>query len=218
MKKTLLGVSVIALSLLPKGADAGFVLSAHSKDLSGVSGLLLSVTDEQTVEGAKNFIDTMGKRATGFLGNQGISQSQKEAEFRKLLRDSFDMKTMGRFAMGNYWKAATDAQQGEYLKLFEDMVVEVYSARFNDYNGQDLDVREARPKGTNDTLVNSYIVDKSGQEFGVDWVVRHKDGRYKIIDVVIEGVSMSITQRSDFSSVIQRGGGDVGVLIAHLRQ
>jgi phospholipid transport system substrate-binding protein len=52
----------------------------------------------------------------------------------------------------------------------------------------------------------------------VDWRVRNKDGRYKIVDVLVEGVSMSLTQRSDFSSVIQAGGGDVQVLLNHLKQ
>ena len=48
--------------------------------------------------------------------------------------------------------------------------------------------------------------------------MRYKDGKYKVIDIIVEGVSMSVTQRSDFSSVIQRGGGNVQVLIDHLRE
>jgi len=52
----------------------------------------------------------------------------------------------------------------------------------------------------------------------VDWRVRNSNGTLQIIDVVIEGVSMSLTQRSDFSSVIQRGGGNVEALLEHLRK
>ena len=48
--------------------------------------------------------------------------------------------------------------------------------------------------------------------------VRERGGSMKILDVIVEGVSMSVTQRSDFSSVIQRGGGNVDVLLDHLRK
>lgn len=168
--------------------------------------------------GAKSFVENMGQKAISFLGNETYSQDQKEAEFRKLLKNSFDMKTIGRFALGRNWNSATPQQQQEYMSLFEDMVVNVYAARFNEYKGQKLDVQSARPDGDKDTLVTSYIVDPNGSgKFQVDWRVRNKGGSYKIVDVIIEGVSMSLTQRSDFSSVIQRGGGDMQALLTHLR-
>ena len=75
-----------------------------------------------------------------------------------------------------------------------------------------------RDDGKKDILVNSYIVPKGGSKVKVDWRVREKNGKMKIIDVIIEGVSMSLTQRSDFSSVIQRGGGKIEVLLEHLRK
>lgn len=181
-------------------------------------GVVQVVSGEQAGKGARDFIDKMGKQAISFLGNEVYSQTQKEQEFRTLLKSSFDMKTIGRFALGRYWASATPAQQKEYLNLFEDMVVDVYAARFTEYKGQALDVASFRPNGEKDTLVTSYIVDPNGSgKFQVDWRVRNKGGTYKIVDVIIEGVSMSLTQRSDFSSVIQRGGGDIQALLDHLR-
>lgn len=188
-------------------------IQAESSSLQMVS----ADSESQITKGAETFIDSMGKRAISFLGNSSMSQDHKAREFRKLLKDSFDLSTIGRFALGRYWNSATDAQKKEYQSLFENLVVNVYSQRFDEYQGQDLDVRSSRPEGKKDAIVKSFIVDKNGTEFSVDWRVRYKDGRYKIIDVIIEGVSMSLTQRSDFSSVIQRGGGNVDVLISHLK-
>lgn len=168
-------------------------------------------------KGARNFVATMGERALGFLGNENLGKQEKQAEFRKLLQDSFDMATIGRFVLGRNWRTATPEQRTEYQKLFEAMIVKVYSKRFDDYQGQKFEVRNFRPDGENDTIVSSYIVPDSGQEIGVDWRVRYKNGRYKIVDVIVEGVSMALTQRSDFASVIQRGGGNVQVLIDHLK-
>ena len=98
------------------------------------------------------------------------------------------------------------------------MVVEIYSGRFFDYGGERFEIRGSRPDGTRDTIVHSFIVPRQGTEIQMDWRVRYKNGRYQIVDVIIEGVSMSVTHRSDFSSVIQRGGGNIQVLLTHLRE
>ncbi len=174
-------------------------------------------TQDAVAEGAKSFIASMGDRGINFLGNQSMTMEAKRAEFAKLLNESFDMSTIGRFCLGTYWKVATPAQQQEYQKLFKTMIVKIYSKRFSDYKGQKFDVRTARKENEKDSVVSSYIVPTSGPEVRVDWRVRNKGGSYRVIDIVVEGVSMSQTQRADFASVIQRGGGNVDVLLSHLR-
>lgn len=186
--------------------------------LSAYQEPLVQTVAEGSGAEAKDFIDKMGKRAISFLGNDRMTQTQKEAEFRKLLKSNFDLRTIGRFVMGRNWKVASEAQRNEYQRLFEDLVVKVYAARFDEYQGQNFDVSSFRAAGKKDYLVTSYITSETGPKVQVDWRVRKKDGRYRIIDIIIEGVSMSVTQRSDFASVIQRGGGDVEVLLAHLRK
>lgn len=173
--------------------------------------------DEQFLQGAESFVDSLASKAVGFLGNSKLSEAQKKNEFKKLLRSKFDMNTIGRFALGRYWRVSSSAQRAEYQKLFETMVVGVYSNRFAEYSGQSIEVRKSRRDSEKDATVTSAIVQDSGPEIQLDWRVRYKDGRYRVIDVVVEGVSMAVTQRSDFASVIQRGGGDVDVLLSHLR-
>lgn len=168
--------------------------------------------------GAQKFIAGMGDRGINFLGDQSMSAEAKKAEFSKLLNDSFDMNTIARFSLGNYWNGATPVQQKEYLKLFKTMIVKVYSKRFSDYKGQKFDVRSSQKQSEKDTLVSSFIVPTDGPEVRVDWRVRNNGGVYKVVDIIVEGVSMGQTQRSDFSSVIQRGGGNIDVLLNHLRQ
>ena len=173
---------------------------------------------DNVAEGAKNFIASMGDRGINFLGNEAMSVDAKKAEFKSLLNESFDMGTIGRFALGTYWRSATPAQQTEYQKLFNDMIVKVYSKRFSDYKGQKFEVKSARKENEKDTVVTSYIVPNQGAKVQVDWRVRNKGGSYRVVDIIVEGVSMSMTQRADFASVIQRGGGNVDVLLSHLRQ
>jgi phospholipid transport system substrate-binding protein len=208
-------VFILAGAFCLTGASSAFA----AQDIRPSAEIAPSIAHEsaEVVQGAENFINSVASRGIGFLSNEGMTMEQRRAEFRSLLRDSFDMPTLGRFALGKYWKVATPAQQQEYLKLFEKMVVEVYSNRFNDYNGQSLEVRGSRAEGNEDTMVSSYIIPPEGSEIQVDWRVRYKKGRYKVVDIIVAGVSMAMTQRSDFASVIQRGGGSIEVLLEHLR-
>ncbi len=191
------------------------LLASSPEQAPGIS----YVSTEIDTEKAKNTIQSMGNNAIGFLSNPKLSISQKEKEFKKLLQSNFDMNTIGRFALGRNWKAASPAEQKEYQKLFEQMIIRVYSSRFNDYQGEDFTVDNVRANGSKDALVTSYIVPSAGSKVKVDWRVRaDKSGNYKIIDVIVEGVSMSLTQRSEFASIIQRGGGKMDVLLEHLRK
>lgn len=199
------------------GQDAA--ISANSGSDSS-QDFLINISDDSGAAmgaGAQNFVQNVADQAISFLSDEALSAEKKKEVFRKLLQDSFDMSTIGRFSLGRYWRVSTPEQRKEYQRLFEKMIIDVYSQRFSEYDGQRFEARSFRNDGPKDTLVTTFIVPESGPEIQVDWRVRHKDGQYRIVDVIVEGVSMSVTQRSDFSSVIQRGGGNVQVLLTHLR-
>ena len=213
LSKSFLLVGVCAISFMAPQQSYAFknAYSYFQKPLT------IQVSEESRANGAESFVDKVAQRGIGFLSNADLSESQRRNEFKKLLNDSFDMKTIARFALGRYWRTASDSQKKEYLKLFNKMIIEVYTGRFSEYNGQELQVVSARAEGKADAVVASKIIPDEGPEIQIDWRVRFKNGKYKIVDVVVEGVSMALTQRSDFSSVIQRGGGNVDVLLEHLR-
>jgi phospholipid transport system substrate-binding protein len=120
--------------------------------------------------------------------------------------------------LGTHWKDATESERSEYFKLFEDMIVRTYALRFENYSGESFKVTGSAEAGK-DFLVNSTILQKSGApKLGLDWRVRGNAGQMKIVDVVVENVSMSITQRDEFNAIIQRGGGKVESLLASMRQ
>ena len=180
-------------------------------------GKFIQVTDEITV-GAQEFIEDMASRGLAFLENPSLSKADQKEEFKYLLNDSFDLRTIGRFALGRYWRQASPEQREEYFEKFESMVVNSYAERFDDYQGQKLVVNNARADSENDTIVFSTIrAQGSSPSIRVDWRVRYSNGAYRVVDVLVEGVSMSLTQRSEFASIIQRGGGNVEALLRKLR-
>lgn len=193
-----------------------FATPVQAADLVAVTAAKPASNNEQI---ALNFVKDTAEKGLTFLSKPNSTEEEKKAEFKQLLNNSFDMESIGRFTLGRYWNVATPAQQKEYQALFRKMVVNVYAQRFGDYKGQKFEVRSSRPVGNDDVLVSSFIVPTDGSDnIQVDWRVRNRGGSIKIVDVLVAGVSMSVTQRSDFSSVIQRGGGKLDVLIDYLKQ
>ncbi len=169
-------------------------------------------------DGAKKFIDKLGADAIGVLSKQDLSQADREKQFDRIFVGYFDVKTIGRFVLGKHWATATKAQQDEYMKLFKQMVVRIYSERFKEYTNEKIEVRNAVAKDKRDVFVSSQIVFEGGRPpIAIEWRVRKKEEGYKVIDVSIEGVSMSVTQRSDFTSIVDSNGGDVEALLAQMR-
>lgn len=168
---------------------------------------------------AGKFIQDLGDRALAILANKGLSADQRNMQFRQMMHDSFDLATIARFVIGRNWYAATPEQQKEYMHLFEELVVKTYSDRFALYTGEGFRVRAITPEGDRDYIVNSDITHPDGSPpTSVDWRVRQKDGKLGIIDVVVEGVSMSVTQRQEYASVIERNGGNIDGLLDVMRQ
>ncbi len=165
----------------------------------------------------EEFIASLGDRALQVLVVDSQSETEREDAFRELLSEGFDLRLIGRYALGRYWRRATAEQRSEYAKLFEDFIVETYVARLGEYSGETLSVVSSRPDDQ-DTIVTSEIVREGRPPIRVDWRVRRGEGEPKIIDVVVEGVSMLLTQRDEFASVIQRSGGNVEGLLARLRE
>lgn len=166
---------------------------------------------------AADFIDGLGKKALSSLTAPELDTAEREKRVRGLLRSYFDVNTIARFTLGTNWRNATDSQKSEYLKLFESMIVTTYAQRFSEYSGQEMKVGKSTKASERDTVVSSQIIQKDGPPVAVDWRVRSAGGGLKIIDVIVEGVSMSVTQRSDFAAVIQSGGGKVDALLESLR-
>ncbi len=169
-------------------------------------------------EAAKSFVRSLANEAIQLMGRKDLPQPERLQKFRELFTRGFDVEAIGRFVLGRYWRDATEPEQREYLKLFEDLILATYAGRFSEYSGETLTVLDARPDDDRFILVTSQINRTGGSPpIRLDWRIAEGAGGFKIVDVIVEAVSMSVTQRSEFASVIQRGGGKVGSLLAALR-
>ncbi len=172
----------------------------------------------QAADEAGAFVQGLGDHAIAILQSTAGSPAERKAAFSKLFTDGFDVPTIGKFVLGRYWKAATPEQQSEYVKLFGIYVVSVYSDRFSNYSGEKFHVIGSRTED-DATVVNSEILrPNGGPPIHIDWKVYKSPTGWKITDVVVENLSMTVTQRAEFSSIIERGGGNIQALIDLLKQ
>ena len=166
---------------------------------------------------ASHFVDVLGKDAVAVMATKDLNKTQRIERFRTMLRANFDIPTIARFVLGRYWNVATPEQQQEYFRVFEEMVVRSYANRFDTYSGETFHITSSRPEGEHDAFVVTEIQRPNGPPINVEWRVRQREA-LGIIDVVVEGVSMSVTQRQEFATVIQSKGGDIGAFLKALSE
>lgn len=172
-----------------------------------------------TIASAEELVRSLGFEAINVLSNKALTMADREKEFRRLFIKGFDVDRIGQFTLGRFWRTASDTEKTEYRELFRDYVVRTYLVRFNLYSGETLKIINSRPVKDGEVVVESIIERPSGNPpVRVDWILSPSGSEQKIIDVVVQGVSMSITHRQEFSSVIQNGGGQVEALLSALRQ
>jgi phospholipid transport system substrate-binding protein len=158
------------------------------------------------------FIQGLGNQTVQILLNQQMGLKEREAAFSKLFTQGFDVAYIGRFVLGRYWNVASPAQQQEYLKLFATYVVAVYANRFSQYSGEKFTVGASQPNPEGASVPSQILRPNGGPPINIIWKVQQQGGSYKIVDVIAENLSMTVTQRAEFSSVIERnGGGAAGI-------
>jgi phospholipid transport system substrate-binding protein len=178
-----------------------------------------SLAENTNEQAATTLIKTMGDDAIKTLSNKSLTESQKEHQFEKYLDDSFNMKLIGRFVLGNNWRTATDEQRKNFLNVFREYMVVSYGQKIGSYSGESLKIKDAKPINDKETLVYSVIEQPNGPPIKLNWRVRKsKDGQQQIVDVIVEGVSLAVTQRSEFSAVVNKPGVGVDGLIKKLQE
>ncbi len=184
-------------------------------------GLVLSVSPvraEGTLEQAGAFIQDFGNRAVDALTEEGLATKELRARFSKLYEEGFDSLAISRFVLGRYWKKTTKDEREKFTALFNKFVIQTYSAKFRHYSGETFTVTGTKTEGNNVFTVTSKVNQPGGNPpITLIWRVSKTNGAHRIYDITVEGVSMAITQRSEFSSVIRNGGGKITVLIDALR-
>ena len=172
-----------------------------------------SFSDEK-IEQSKYFVKNLGKQVIEKVSNVNLSESERIVNFRNLYLDSFDNYYISRFVLGRYWKRLDSKMRKQFVESFNDYIVTTYAPKFKGWEGTF--------KATDSLLENNYynvkmnVLNKDGPTLKFIWkIYLDKNKNFKILDVNIDGVSMLVTQRAEFMSVIKNNPkGVIGLIEA----
>ena len=170
-------------------------------------------------EGANAFLKSLVDQAVQSLTEADTPRPERIKKFRSMFRENFAVRSIGKFVLGRNWRRASDAERNEYMILFEDLMVVTYVDRFQRYAGESLKVKKTRVDTERIVTVFSEIERPDGAKpIRVDWRVGTNGTVYKLLDVIVEGTSMSNTLRSEFGSIVRRERNQIGGLLEVLRE
>ncbi|MEQ8747790.1 ABC transporter substrate-binding protein [Pyruvatibacter sp.] len=182
----------------------------------------LSVTHAQADDASKAYVKDLGEAAIAILSDKELDAAQTEDKFRTLLLSALDIRRVGLFALGQYARLPTPEQKETYFDLLGEFIVKVYLGRLTGYSDQQFLVLDSVEKGNKgrEVIVDSKITFAEGNEpLRVEWwLIRDKDGSFRVFDVNVAGIWMAQEQRGAFSSQIRNNGGSFEALLDHLRK
>lgn len=192
-RRVFLATSVAAVALLAAGPSAW----AQGGDPTG-------------------FVMALGNQMAAIVNGPGTLE-QKRARMQPLIEQAVDINGIAQFCLGRYWRTATPQQQQRYLQLFHAVLLNNISSKLGEFQGVTF-----RPTTTSqregDFYVGTIISRPNQQPNNVQWVVSMASGRPLIIDVIAEGTSLRLTQRSDYAAYLSRNGNDVNALLTAMQR
>ena len=194
MKKNFLMILALALFMHTTAAQAAV-------DAQKAETFVIQVTDN----GIKDII------------NANIPQAEKDARFKKLFNNALDLDFIGQFVLGRYWRTATPQQRTDFIEAYRALNIKTWSQRFDEFKGKNFIFKGTSPsKSANQVFVNSVVPMEQGEPAKVVWRVKQTGDKFKIVDIIIENVSLAISARNEYTAYIKNNPGGIDDLIKDL--
>jgi phospholipid transport system substrate-binding protein len=170
----------------------------------------------QGSETATAFVASTGEKLVAVVNGPG-TLAEKRRQLTQIVDAAVDVDTIAQFCLGRFWRQATPAQQKSYSELFHRVLVTNITAKVGEYKGVKFTIGRSRPQD-DDEIVSSLVERPNNPPTNVDWVISNPTRSPKIIDVLAEGTSLRLTQRSDYASYLSHNNYDINALITAMRQ
>ena len=159
-----------------------------------------------------DLIQRLADRAAPILNDDSLAAPERANRMRDVLRAAMDRQKMAPALLGRYWRRANAGQQAELTDLLEAYLVNSYASRVDSIDGDvSFSVGGERDLGDR-VMVDSQVIRPSGPPVSVTWQVEDGSNGPAVTDIVVEGVSLIVSQRADFASVIRQQGGIDGLI------
>lgn len=169
---------------------------------------------------AEDFIKSVTSQGIEELINSDVSDAERKARFTKLFNEDLDLDFIGKFVLGRYWRTATPKQRSEFIDVYRKLNIQAWSERFNEFKGRHfefLGTEKAKSKDNDQVYVNTQVPMPEGAPASVKWRVKETNGKMRIVDIIIENVSLAITAQKEYTSYIQKSPNGIDGLISDLK-
>ena len=166
--------------------------------------------------GAETYVSKIAAEVMG-LANGGGSGDALRLKFVAILKKYINIRGIANFALGQYGSKLVGADKEQFYSLFSNYVASLFVAYADDFRGSDLKIISSNSQG-NSATITSAIVSKGGGREQVKWRLASTGGSYRVSDVNVKGVWLSIATKKRFGDVLKRSGGDFGALFAELKK
>lgn len=156
----------------------------------------------------ESFVEAISAKVIDILKSETADPAARERRFRQLFVGSFDAPAIGKFVLAGEWRKLSAEQRSQYLDRFSKYIAAIYAIQFSHYEGETFKITGPAAKDGADSFVKAALEKPSKAPIMLSFRVRETQGAYKIVDVAVDGVSLIVTKRSEFRSVIQHDGFD----------
>ncbi|TCL01251.1 phospholipid transport system substrate-binding protein [Shimia isoporae] len=187
-----------------------FVLSA-SAALAALATPSLALTDAQ----AKALVDRAVADINKVIAS-GKSLNSMIREFEKIFAKYADVNIIARSALGPDARSLSGSQASAYTKAFQGYIARKYGKRFNEFVGGQIEVTGVR-KVKSFHEVKAIARLRGQSPFEVNFLVSDKSGKSKFFDLIIEGISLRLSEKAEIGAMLDKRKGDINGLIADLK-
>ena len=165
----------------------------------------------------EKFVKTFSDQAINILNDEKISETEKTKVFTSLVMESIDLNLISKFVLSKSWKNASDDQKARYLNAFKTYFINSYANKLDQYSGEKIKIVNSEQAGKY-VIVDSDIIREGTDTLKINlkWRLLNREGKIKIIDLNIEGISLVIAQREEFQSFLTNNNSDLDKLINQL--
>lgn len=150
--------------------------------------------------------------------NSNMSAKEKKDKFLTILNKDVDVDAIAKFCLGRFWRTATPAQQKEYIQLFHQVLINSITDRLGEYKGVSFNIGKTSKVEGNKFSIETILHRPKQPDVSIQWIISTESGQPKVVDIIGENASLSVTQRGDYTSFIARHGNSVSALIDALQR
>ena len=185
--------------------------------IAAAAALAAAPAAAQATARATALVETLAADLTRIV-NSGRSTQQIYGDFERLLARYADMPAVSASVLGPPWRGASQGQKQAFVAAFQGYLSRKYGAQFDEYQNARIEVTAARDGGKAGVLVQTRVVRPRQQAVAVDWQISERSGQARVVNLVIEGVSMLATERAEIGAMLEASGGSIDGLIGQLQQ